>query len=206
MEHEKTIEVKGILETADSSPSMCLIFSTICFCFWANTMGFLGKGALLAIGCLQIAVFVGYTVGAKVLLDIGNGFGGNTFMIFAAFFGGIGGIGNTMAGLAEIKGFDFCYQITGIAFIMAGLFLFSMLPKVIYIDKVNFFIFLFGAIGVTIFGLTGAGLVSASWNTLAAWSLFLDGLAGSYYVVAVMYGFLGNGLSLGKPFLKKKEI
>ena len=61
---------------ADPSPVLTLIFATLCFSFWANTMGLLGEGAVLGIGVLQLAVFVSYTVGGVILLRKGIGFGG----------------------------------------------------------------------------------------------------------------------------------
>ena len=34
-------------------PVLNLVFATLCFCFWANTMGFFTDGAVLAIGVLR---------------------------------------------------------------------------------------------------------------------------------------------------------
>jgi len=95
---DETRELK--VDFADPSPVLTLIFATLCFCFWANTMGFFTEGAVLAIGILQLGVFVSYTVGGIILLHRGNSFGGNTFMSF--LFGGLGvlGYGLTGAGIA----------------------------------------------------------------------------------------------------------
>lgn len=86
------VTVKGIPGFSDATPTLNLIFVTLCFCFWANALGLLGEGAVLAIGVLQVAVFTGYTVGGVILLARGNGFGGNIFMVFASFFGAAGGL------------------------------------------------------------------------------------------------------------------
>ena len=53
---------------ASPAPVLTLIFATLCFCFWANTMGFFTEGAVLAIGVLQLGVFVAYTVGGIIML------------------------------------------------------------------------------------------------------------------------------------------
>ena len=206
MEHKKAtqVELSGIPGFADPSPVLTLIFATLCFCFWANTMGFFTDGAVLAIGILQLGVFVSYTVGGIILLYRGNGFGGNTFMIFATVFGGIGGATHvTMSLVPETTAF--CYQICGVAFIVAGVFLLAMVPGLMYGQKTDFLMFLFGGLGVLGYGLTGANLCPATLNYPAAWCLLVDGLVGLYTVIAMMLGWCGITLSYGKPFFKKKN-
>ena len=190
----------------DPSPVLTTIFATLCYCFWANTMGFFGDGAVFAIGVLQLAVFTAYTVGGVILLRNGNSFGGNMFLVFATVFGGIGGathVAMTLAGNANI---DFCYQICGVAFIVAGALLLLMLPGIAYTTKADFICFLSGGIGVLCYGLTGAGLAPAGLNYLGGWMLLIDGLVGLYTVVGQMLNFLGcKPLPLGKPLLQRKQ-
>lgn len=102
METETKVKITGAPIFGDPSPVLTTIFATLCYCFWANTMGFFGEGAVLAIGVLQLAVFASYTIGGVILLRNGNSFGGNMFMVFATVFGGIGVLcyGLTGAGLA----------------------------------------------------------------------------------------------------------
>ena len=205
MENKKTtqVELNGIPGFADPSPVLTLVFATLCFCFWANTMGFFTDGAVLAIGVLQLGVFVSYTVGGVILLNRGNGFGGNTFMIFATVFGGIGGATHVTMSLVP-ESTPFCYQICGVAFIVAGVFLLAMVPGLMYGQKTDFLMFLFGGLGVLGYGLTGANLCPAVLNYPAAWCLLVDGVVGMYTVIATMLGWCGITMSYGKPFFHKK--
>ena len=200
---ETQVSLNGIPGFADPSPVLTLVFATLCFCFWANTMGFFTAGAVLAIGVLQLGVFTSYTVGGVILLHRGNGFGGNTFMIFATVFGGIGGATHvTMSLVPETTAF--CYQICGVAFIVAGVFLLAMVPGLMYGQKTDFLMFLFGGLGVLGYGLTGANICPGWLNYPAAWCLLVDGLVGMYTVVATMLGWCGITMSYGKPFFHKK--
>lgn len=201
---EVKVNLNGIPGFGDPSPVLTLIFATLCFCFWANTMGFFTEGAVLAIGVLQLGVFVSYTVGGLILLHKGNSFGGNTFMIFATVFGGVGGGTHVAMTIAGAQNVDFCYQVCGVAFIVAGVFLLLMVPGLKYGNKCDFLSFLFGGLGVLGYGLTGAGIAPDWVNIPAAWCLFVDGVVGFYSVIALMLGFLGSPLSLGKPFFKQK--
>lgn len=203
MENNSEIKISGNPGFADPSPVLTLIFSTLCFCFWANTMGLFTDGAVLAIGVLQLAVFTSYTVGGVILLHRGNGFGGNTFMIFATVFGGIGGLTHVTMSLVPSTT-AFCYQICGVAFIAAGIFLLAMIPGLLYGAKTDFIMFLFGGLGVLGYGLTGANIAPAWVNYPAAFCLLVDGLTGLYTVIATMLGFCGIQMSYGKPFFRKK--
>lgn len=196
------VSVQGIPGYADASPTLTLIFATLCF--WANTMGLLGEGATLALGVLQTAVFVGYTVGGVLLLARGNGVGGNVFMVFGAFFGAAGGFTHVGMTIAAELGVPFDYQVLGIVFIVGGAFLLACLPGMLTAAKTDFFSFLTGGLGVLFYGLTGAEVLPASWNNFAAWCLFVDGLIGFYAVTSTMLSFSGIKLSCGKPFVQPK--
>ena len=200
---KEEIHVTSVPAWGDPTPVLTTIFATLCFCFWANTMGFFTDGAVLAIGVLQLAVFASYTIGGVILLKNGNAFGGNTFMIFATVFGGIGGATHLTMVLAGEKAIPFCYQICGVAFIVAGVYLLMMLPGLKTAPKTDFLAFLTGGVGVLCYGLTGAGIAPAGLNYLGAWALLIDGLVGFYTVCGSMLGFLGHKpFPLGKPFFK----
>ena len=205
MEKDTNVKVASVPLFGDPSPVLTTIFATLCFCFWANTMGLFTEGAVLAIGVLQLAVFTSYTIGGVILLRNGNAFGGNMFMCFATVFGGVGGATHLVLTLSGAQNLDFCYQICGVAFIVAGLLLLLMLPGIIYSTKADFICFLSGGIGVLAYGLTGAGICPEWVNYIGAWALLIDGLVGFYTVVSQMLSFLGNKpLPLGKPFLTRK--
>ena len=208
MENKNIQEVKVTLNSENTFgspvPVRKLVFATLCFCFWANTMGCFTDGAVLAIGVLQLGVFVTYTVGGIILLKNGNAFGGNTFMIFATVFGGIAGTAHVTMSLVPAS-IPFCYQICGVAFIVAGVFLLIMLPGLKYACKCDFIMFLFGGLGVLGYGLTGAGLAPAVLNYPAAFCLLIDGIAAMWQIMALMLGWCGIEITQGKPFFTPKN-
>ena len=202
MDNETRVNVVESPKWGDPTPVLTTIFATLCFLFWANTMGFFTDGAVLAIGVLQLGVFVSYTIGGVILLKNGNAFGGNTFLIFATVFGGIAGGAHVAMSFCSEKGIAYCYQICGVSFIVAGVFLLAMCPALLKAPKTDFIAFFTGGIGVLCYGLTGAGLAPASLNMVGAWALLLDGLCGMYTVIGSMIGFLGGKpFPLGKPFV-----
>ena len=202
MDNETRVNVVESPKWGDPTPVLTTIFATLCFLFWANTMGFFTDGAVLAIGVLQLGVFVSYTIGGVILLKNGNAFGGNTFLIFATVFGGIAGGAHVAMSFCNEKGIAYCYQICGVSFIVAGVFLLAMCPALLKAPKTDFIAFFTGGIGVLCYGLTGAGLAPASLNMVGAWALLLDGLCGMYTVIGSMIGFLGGKpFPLGKPFV-----
>ncbi|MBR3784807.1 MAG: hypothetical protein IKJ77_00140 [Firmicutes bacterium] len=188
----------------DPSPVLTTIFATLCFCFWANTMGYFTEGATLAIGVLQLGVFVSYTCGGLILLRNGNAFGGNMFMVFATVFGGIAGLTHVIMSVLPAT-IPFCYQVCGLSFIVAGFLLLCMVPGMCYSSIADVISFLSGGLGVLAYGLTGFGLAPASLNVFGAWMLFIDGAVGMYTVIGQMNGFLGlKPFPLGKPLLTRK--
>ena len=200
MSESTNVNIKKVPPFGDPTPVLTTIFATLCYCFWANTMGLFTEGAVLAIGVLQLAVFASYTIGGVILLRNGNAFGGNTFMIFATVFGGIGGATHVVMTFVGEKGISFCYQICGVAFIVAGVFLLCMIPPMRYAPKTDLIAFISGGVGVLAYGLTGAGLAPAFVNYIGAWALLIDGIVGFYSVISAMLAFAGGKpLPLGKP-------
>lgn len=206
MEEKMDVKKKADPVFGDPTPVLTTIFATLCYCFWANTMGLFTDGAVLAIGVLQLAVFASYTIGGVILLRNGNSFGGNTFMIFATVFGGIGGATHVAMTMAGEQGIAFCYQICGVSFIVAGIYLLCMVPPMRFAAKTDFIAFLTGGIGVLAYGLTGAGLAPGFVNYIGAWALLIDGITGFYSVISAMLAFAGGRpLPLGKPFAVQKK-
>ena len=205
MDNEKStvqeIKVTGYDGFADLSPVGTFVFCILCFAFWAADLGLLGDGATTAIGFLGLGVFVPYLITGIMLAKKGLVLGGNTYVLFGAVFGSCGGLFNTFSGIFAQFGIPFDYKVVGIAFALAGLYLLFLLPGVAKVDKVNFFIFLFGALGVLGSGLTILGILPSAFNLFNGWALFLDGVVGFYAVIATILNSLGYNLSFGKPFL-----
>ena len=202
---EVKVSVANYNGIADISPIGTFVFCILCFAFWAADIGLVGEGSTLAIGLLGLAVFIPYLICGIKLTDRGLCLGGNTYLLFGAVFGACGGLFNTFSPLFEHWGIPFDYSLVGIAFLLAGLYLIFMLPGVIKVTKVDFFIFLFGAMGVTGSGLSVLGIASPALNLFNGWSLFADGVVGFYAVIATILNSLGMNLPFGKPFVQPKQ-
>lgn len=204
---QKEIEVvvKNYQGLADSSPVGTFVFSILCFAFWAADLGLLKDGAQLGIGLLQFGVFITYMIVGSSLIQKGNGLGGNTYLLFGTVFGAIGGFFNTFGPLFAKWGIPFDYSLFGLALIMAGTYLFLVLPGLKYAPKVDFLVFFFGGVGVLGSGLTIMGFLPASFNIINGWALFFDGVAGFYSVMATVLSFVGVTIPCGKPFFSQKK-
>lgn len=203
--HTQKVEVtvKNYQGIADGSPVGTFVFSILCFAFWAADLGLLADGAGLAIGLVQFGVFITYMIVGTTLLNKGNGLGGNTYLLFGTCFGAIGGFFNTFGPLFARWEIPFDYSLFGLALIMAGTYLFLVLPGLRYAPKVDFLIFFFGGVGVLGSGLTIMGFLPPWFNVVNGWALFCDGLVGFYSVIAGVLSFVGLSIPCGKPFFAK---
>lgn len=203
--NEIEVSIKNYQGLADSSPVGTFVFSILCFAFWAADLNLLHEGAQLAIGLLQFGVFITYMIVGTTLIQKGNGLGGNTFLLFGTCFGAIGGFFNTFGPLFAKWGIPFDYSLFGLSLIMAGAYLFLVLPGLKYAPKVDFLVFFFGGVGVLGSGLTIMGFLPPSFNSINGWALFFDGVVGFYSVIATSLSFVGVTIPCGKPFFKQKE-
>lgn len=202
---EIAVSVKNYQGLADSSPVGTFVFSILCFAFWAADLGLLKDGAQLAIGLLQWGVFITYMIVGTTLIQQGNGLGGNTYLLFGTCFGAIGGFFNTFGPLFAKWGIPFDYSLFGLSLIMAGTYLFLVLPGLKYAPKAVFLVFFFGGVGVLGSGLTIMGFLPPSFNLINGWALFLDGVAGMWTVMATVLSFTGVTVPCGKPFFNQKQ-
>jgi hypothetical protein len=196
------IEQKGVPGNAPSGASVCFIFSNLSFLFWANLMGYLGDGAGFAIGIIQLGVFVTYHVAASLLFTRGEAFDGNIFMVFATFFGGVGGATNIASAICAAKGIPFDNSVVGICWIMCGIFLLGILPGCKKSPWTVFVLYLLAGIGLFIMGLITLGIVGMSMVPITAWLLFAVGALGLYLTLSTMNSFMNINIPLGKPLFK----
>lgn len=195
-------EVKTVPSMAYAGGLLCFIFSSLCFLFWGNMLGFWGDGAGLAIGCIQLGVFAAYHMCSQDLFIQGNAFEGNVYMVFAALFGGVGGLVNIGSSIAHFVGVPFSDTAVGIVWLLSGLLLILILPGARKNPKVGFLFYIFGGVALTLMGLATMGLIPVSTMPVIAWLIFVVGALGFYVCIATMNGFGGVSMPLGKPFFK----
>ena len=148
-EKEKKGTKKGIAGPGDIGGGLAIGFGTLCFCFWANAMGFCDtEGFELAIGVVLLGFFVIYLVGGLYYLRLGNTLSGCVYVVFATSFGLFGGAVNVGHALCSYSGIPFDNTIGGISFLISGTFVLFLLPGLRYSAKVDFLVFFFAGIGV----------------------------------------------------------
>ena len=202
---DKNLDVREvkIVSCADPSPYITFAFACIAFAFWANSMGWLGTDATLAIGVMQLGFYGIYHVGTQKLSDTGNLFATNIYGIFAGAFAGVGGLSNVAAALCAHFGIPFCGAVSGIVFIASGILLLVLLPAVAHAPKTNFFVFLGGGIGCVGFGAISCGLLPGTSAVIFGWSLLVCGIAGMINVFEAFFSCFGMKVPTGKPFVKE---
>ena len=191
-------------ELAYPGPSLAFVFTNLSFLFWANLMGFLGDGAGLAIGAIQLGVFGTYLSCSLVLYKRGAAFEGNVFMVFAAFFGGAGSLLNIFGAIAHHVGMPIADSAGGICWLLCGVFLIAILPGARKSPKAGFLFYVFGGVGLVLMGLLTLGIIAGVWGKIVAWLLFGAGACGLCVTISGMNSFEGvnNMPPLGKPFFK----
>lgn len=194
-----------ILEVKESpvgvpGPTAAFIFSVLCFLFWASLLGWLGPGAALAIGILQLGAFFPYYIAAKSFFKTNDNLNGNIFFVFAVFFGFVGGLMNIGTYIVNVLNLPIDGRVTGIMWLAAASLLFFILPAGRKATKVFFLIYLLTAIGLLFLGLGILQVMGPIAFTLSGWTFFVVGVLAFYATIAIISGCSGIKLSLGKPF------
>lgn len=182
--------------------SMAFIFSTLSFLFWANILGYLGPGGTLAVGVVQLAVYGSYLAGSVMLFKRGDDFDGNVFMVFTAFFGGIGGVLNVGSTISAVLGLPFSPQVGGICWILAGVFLLACSPATLRSNLVGAGVYILAALALLTLGFTIVGFLPAVGLTVAAWLLFVVGILGMLLTASIMGSIIGYRIPMGPAILR----
>jgi len=187
----KIVEKKDQL--GNPGPALTFIFTMLTMEFWGIYAGIFTGPTIMAVGVVQIACFVPYLIGAILFFCKGDSTNGNTFLIFATLFGGVGGFSNTTIGFANIMGWQICAQMAAIPFILGGI---SILPVLWVIrkaaDKVTVICYLTAAFFLILIGLVSLNVLSVNWNPIIQWLGLIVTTTGFYSCF--------NGLLLVTPF------
>lgn len=194
-----------ILETKEvpvgvPGPTAAFIFSTLCFIFWASLLGWLGTGATLAVGILQLGAFFPYYIAAKSFFKADDNLNGNIFFVFAVFFGFVGGLMNISTYVVNALNLSIDGRVAGIMWLLAAALLLFLLPAGRKATKVFFLIYLLTGIGLIFLGLGILQLMGPIAFKLSGWSFFVVGLLAFYAAISIISGCTGVKLPLGKSF------
>jgi len=196
------VTLKADERIGNPAGTLCFMFATLSFLFWANMMGFLGPDAQIVLGLIQLGVYGAYHICSQDLYKIGAGFDGTVFMIFAAMFAGVGGLMNVGGAICAFVGMPFSAVTPGVIWLMSGLILLLVLPSAAKSPLVGFLFYIFGGVGLVLMGLLVLGFLGAEFVQPIAWLLFCAGACGLLVSVATMNGFNGINIPLG-PVISK---
>ncbi len=156
------------------------IFSFICF---AQGCGFAAGDAStsLAFGIVQVILFIGFFFGAAILIKRNIALPGQTMMIFAIAFGGVGGASNIMAYLQAQGVLTYDPFVFGIVNMVIGIILIIELPAYVHGTLVDWATSFLPALGLIIYGITGMSLCPPEM------------VSGLIYAAGVLFGLTGVG-------------
>lgn len=169
------------------------IFSFIC-CAQGIGLGAAG-GTMshttnLSFGIVQVILFIGFFFGSALLIKRNVNLPGQTYMIFAIAFGGVGGASNIMAYLAAEGMIAYDPFVFGIVNMVIGIILIIELPAYFHGTLVDWATSFLPCLGLLIYGITGMGLCppeTVSALIFAAGVLFgLTGVGGMFVIASAL--------------------
>ena len=179
-EVEETYKKTGWGQPLAVPATVFTIFSFICL---AQGTGLAAGDATtnLSFGIVQVILFIGFFFGAAILIKRNMYIPGQTMMIFAIAFGGVGGASNIMTYLAAQGMITFDGYVFGIVNMVIGILLIIELPAYVHGTLVDWATSFFPAIGLILYGITGMGLCPA------------DMVNSLIYAAGVFFGLCGIG-------------
>lgn len=190
----------------DVSPSLTFIFTMLTVVIWGNYAGIYTGPTALAIGCVQLASYIPYLVGAVLLFVNRESLTGNIFFIFSVLFGGVGAFLNLATGISEICGYEMTTQMAAIPFFWGAI---AMIPFVFAIRKdtsaVSFLCFSAVILFLTLmmFAAFSIGPVEVL-NTIIMWLMIFVAVSGCYTMFNALLVQGGcKPLPEGKPLFKR---
>lgn len=205
-EHLDLPAVVPVQQPSHPGASLAFIFSTLSFLFWANILGYLGPGGTFAVGVVQLAAYGSYLAGSVVLFKRGDGFDGNVFMVFTAFFGGVGGVLNVGSTISGVLGLPFSPQVGGICWVLVGVFLLACCPATLRTNLVDAGVYSLAALALLMLGFSVVGFLPAMALTIAAWLLFVVGILGLILTVSILGSYIGYRVPMGPAILRPRPV
>lgn len=187
------------------------IFSFICFAQGIG-LGMAGgdmpHATNLSFGVAQLILFIGFFFGAAILIKRNLGLPGQTYMIFAIAFGGVGGASNIMAYLAGEGMITYDPFVFGIVNMVIGVLLLVELPAYCHGTLVDWTTSFCPCLGLIIYGITGMGICppeAVSGLIFAAGILFgLTGIGGMFVIASALLEGICD-VPMGPVLFPKKD-
>ena len=178
------------------------MLATIFFCIYQGI--FPAESSLVA-GTTQLVCFLVYGYGAIILYKKGDSLAATVFMVFAAAFGGIGGITNVVGFFSNHFGWGADLGPLAIVNLWAGL---SLIPLMWVVRKrdpgIVLLVYFMAMSFLVLMALVDLGLLPVNGtNEVIKWLLLATGVVGYYTGLATMFRYGGSkAFPLGKPWFK----
>lgn len=177
-----------------------LTFTTFSCMFFGNCLGIFGDDSSLTIGVTQLSLAGLFFVCSRPKTNF-DYFWGNMNLIFAFFFGVLGGVTNTLTGL----GIELNPYVVATPTMVAGVLLCLTIPATKGDPWTYFLLYVCAAVAVLFMGLGGYGVMAGTLIPIAGVLLGVVALIGLYAVTSTFFGYVGINLPLGKPLFPRKS-
>ena len=177
------------------------MLATIFYCIYA---GIWEGDATLVAGATQLVCFLVYGYGALVLYMKGESLAATVFMVFAAAFGGIGGIINVIGFFSNHFGWGADLGPGAIVNLWAGL---SLIP-LMWVERkttpgLGILVYFMAMSFLVLMALVSLGILPPATDVVIKWLLLATGVVGYYTGLATMFRYGGSkAFPMGKPWFK----
>lgn len=186
----------------EPGPTMLFIFTMLTMMFWGMYTGFFDASAVLLLGLIQLACFPAYIFGGIAYILKGDSISGNTYLIFATCFGGIGGVSNLVSYISTLNGIPVESKIVGLVWLWSGLILIPIVASMRKGPSIPFVVFTLGALELILMGLMDLGFIPLAATNIVLVCFASVGIGGFYCSAVNLFSFGNIKLPLGRSLFK----
>ena len=192
-------------EWANPTPAGLVALAIACACFFASLTGRVETSALPLIGCWLLGGFVVQFLVGILDLKSGNHVGGNTFMLFGAFFMLVGGIEMLIKYQAIIAGSPLDVRLDGYAWSVLAVVLIMWTPAFMKTFSLLSIVVLFIDIALPFIALIDLGVLPKNFSHIPAWSLLAAAVVAVYLSAAQIVNHAHGRTVYPLPAFKRRS-
>ena len=181
---------------ADPGGALLFIFSMEVISFWATYLGSFGEGTYLILGCLMLAVYPVYLIGAVLYYKRDDAYMGNCYLIFGSLFGGIFGLVYIALHFGMLFNWNMNISILSLPMFWGSLAVFAMLKPMLGGPALPLFIYTVAAVWLMTYGLELLAVGMPFIYTIDQWLSLIVGIGTAYLFINDL---LVSGGSKGLP-------
>lgn len=183
---------------ADPGGAMLFVFSMEVISFWAVYLDVFSEGTYLVLGCLMLAVYPVYLIGAFIYYKRNDAYMGNCYFIFGSLFGGIFGLIYIALHFGFLFGWDMNISILAIPMFWGSLAVFALLKPMFKGPVIPLVVYGIAAIWLFTYGLELLSVGSLIIFTVNKYLSLIVGVGTAYLFVNDLLLSAGDrGLPMG---------